>query len=262
VTTITAFRKAARSGATSDLYDLREIMRQADTSLGQIASIAASPRLDTGGIAGHHQSVEQRKASQLRLSANIMQMVSRTHDHASGWRNTVRACCAAPDLSPGGQERRNQELRRFSDTLLVMTDDVVVDEAGRLIASMNAATYDLAGVVAEELRRRRLDALAEDVLDAIHVARSAFLTDERYLTACDLTTRASAWLAAVDPDDPTLTIIDNGVELTARVSELLEPEPVAPAPKQTTRKAATPTAPKTPGPGMIDHFVAGPPLKR
>jgi hypothetical protein len=263
ITGATAFRKATSSGATSDLFDVGEALRQADISRAQIASIAGNPKLDNpAGLLGHHQSVEQRKSAQTRLAGNIMQMVSRTQSRASGERNLTKARCTDPDLAPGGQSRRDQEVRRYSDTLIEMDDGKLVDEAGKLIAGMSSTTYDLAGAVAEELHRRRLDALATDVKDAVHAARSAYLTDPRYLAARDLITRTDAWLSNADQADPELTITVDGREYTARVSELLEPEPVAPAPKPTTRKAARSEAPKTPGPGMIDHFVAGPPLKR
>jgi hypothetical protein len=256
------FRKAAQ-GVTSDLIpDLEALLDQAEHMRRQIASMAASRRFDNpAGIPGHSQAREQRRASQIQLAANVRHSVRRAHDNAAGRRNSIRAVCSEPDLAPGGQQRRDLEVRRYGATLIEMSDDRLTQEAQKLIASVTSHEYDLAAVVAEELTHRGMGALATKIQDAVWAARRSYLTDPRYVTSCDVIARTDAWLANADQADPELIVYNNDVEYRVRVSELLEADP-APAPAPTARKAPRSAAPKTPGPGMIDHFVAGPPLKR
>ncbi len=219
---LAAFRTAAatalEAGEGPDLYDLSEVLRQADHFRAHVQEIADHPeRYNVGAVSDSYDAAAYARTDCTGMLARLVRsMVERTCSNAVGDRDMLKAACAPPDFSETFRVQRAAEVRRYEDSVVCMDDDALVRHGQERAVEIRPAVYDEIAVLVAELRRRGMAEPAKTLEGALYAARVAYKTNPRYITAGDTLARAETWLREAG-DDPVLVV--DGAEV--KVSELI-----------------------------------------
>jgi hypothetical protein len=221
---IRAFHAAVQAGATSDLYDLGEITREAAHYRAALETLASEP-LKSGWRNVAANVANDRSLYVRKLARSVREQVQRTHTLSLAERDAIRAACEPPELNRGALALLAGRVRAYENNVVAMSDDGITRHAEEYERNLTPRAYDEARVLVAELQRRNLAEPAQALQDAVHARRVGYLTDARYTAACDLLARAEAWLAQAG-DDPELIVVVKGTAHHVRTSELLNAEGV------------------------------------